>query len=354
MPEDTDPQSGAASDAAAETDAPPSQGGQQMPAPRPLAPSEDAGADETAPRPRLGWLRHWRRLRFRPPAAPPEGEEDAEHDADDPDGPSAETATFIEHLEELRIRIMRSLLYIVVGAAIAFLFLNDSVIDLLMNPVRDITQGHGIIVTKPAEWFFIWCKILVIAGVFFSIPLILWEIHGFIAPALTRSERAYERWALLFAPLLFAMGVTFGYFVVPIGLRFLYNFTVKDQVEWMVTAENYLGFLLTILLGLGLVFQMPLVSAVLAKLGILKPEFLASKRKHAVVVLMILAAIITPTPDVVNLSIVTVPMLVLFEVSIIVAKVVRRPPKPPKRRRAKRRRTGKSGSGTIPPPETTD
>jgi sec-independent protein translocase protein TatC len=313
MPEDTHEQPGAAEEPADEAVAPP--GGRRLPALVAVA----------------------RRLRPGP-----------DRRDDDPDGASAETATFIEHLEELRIRIIRCLLYVAVGAALSFAVLNDSVIDLLMNPVRDITQGEGIIVTAPAEWFFIWCKILMIAGVFLAIPLILWEIHGFIAPALTRSERNYERWALLFAPLLFAMGVTFGYFVVPIGLTFLYKFTIKDDVKWFVTADKYLGFLLTILFGLGLVFEMPLVAAVLAKLGILKAEFLTGKRKHAVVALMVLAAIITPTPDVVNMSIVMVPLLVLFEISIIVARVAGRPARPPKPKRERKRRE-RRGKGDPPP-----
>lgn len=297
-------------------------------------------------------------------AVPYDPSDNGEHDED---GPSEETATFVEHLDELRTRLIRCIFYVLVLAGLSFSILNKLIIDVLLSPVQDIVKsdpGGGLISTAPAEWIFIWVKILLISGVFLAGPLILGEIYGFIAPALTRSEKRYARWAFLFAPLLFATGLVFAYIIIPFGLRFLYHFTTQSGIRWLLSVEKYLGFFLTLSLGLGLVFQMPLVVAVLTKIGIVTPQFLASKRRYAIVVLAVIAAIITPTPDVVNLSIVMVPMLVLFEVSIIVARCVGRDrdePRPtkrlrrkPKRGRAQRAPRRGRKSADTPPASNTD
>lgn len=297
-------------------------------------------------------------------AAPYDPSDNGEHEEG---GPSEETATFVEHLDELRTRLIRCIVYILVLAGLSFSVLNQLIIDVLLSPVQDIVKadpGGGLISTAPAEWIFIWVKILLISGVFLAGPLILGEVYGFVAPALTRSEKRYARWAFLFAPLLFAAGLAFAYIIIPFGLRFLYHFTTQSGIRWLLSVEKYLGFFLTLSLGLGLVFQMPLVVAVLTKIGIVTPQFLSSKRRYAVVVLAIIAAIITPTPDIVNLSIVMVPMLVLFEVSILVARCVGREesePRPMKRLRRKPKRAktkrarDKGGEPTQgPPPPTAD
>jgi len=246
----------------------------------------------------------------------------------DEDGVSTNTATFVEHLDELRTRLIRSVFYIVLGCGITCLFGYKRVMDIVLGPIQRIFAEHpdegGIVVLGPAEFVFIFFKILLIAGLCIASPFVLMEIYGFVAPALTRNEKGYARWGFVFAPALFATGVLFGYLVVPIGLRWLFNFTMSFGVKQMIAVDKYASFFTTILLGLGIVFQMPLITAVLAKIGLLNANFLASKRRYAIVILVTVAAIITPTPDVVNLAIVTVPMLVLFEISILVAKVAGR------------------------------
>ena len=260
----------------------------------------------------------------------------------EPGGPSEDTATFIEHLDELRTRIIRSLLYIVAGVALAFIVLQNQIITVILQPIQRIFDEHPdqgtLIVTGPAEMFFIWCKILLIGGIFLSIPFVLREIYGFVGPALTRQEKGYARWGFLFAPLLFATGVLFGYVVVPFGLRFLFNFTIQFGVAQFIKVGEYFNFFVTLMGGLGLVFQMPLIAAILTKLGIVDHRFLSAKRRYAIVILAVVAAIITPTPDLVNMSIVMAPMLALFEFSIVVSRVTGRGEREEREARPRQRR----------------
>jgi len=164
---------------------------------------------------------------------------------------------------------------------------------------------------------FIWVCIL--AGFILSFPYILWEIWKFISPALYTKEKKNAKVFIFFSSLLFFMGVLFGYFVViPMSVNFVATFTVSDVVLNQFTLDSYIGMVKTSVLASGLFFELPIIIYFLTKLGLVTPSFLRNNRKYAIVLVLIIAAIVTP-PDVVSQTIVAIPMLLIFEASIFIS-----------------------------------
>ena len=155
-----------------------------------------------------------------------------------------------------------------------------------------------------------------VAGVIASFPYVFWEIWRFVKPALRTTEKNYSRGIVFYTSLLFLLGVSFGYFVVaPLSVQFLGNYQVSSQVANQINLNSFISTVTTVCLANGIVFLLPMLIYFLSKLGLITPQFLKQYRRHALVLLMVLAAIITP-PDIMSLLIVTMPLMVLYEISI--------------------------------------
>jgi sec-independent protein translocase protein TatC len=163
-----------------------------------------------------------------------------------------------------------------------------------------------------------------VTGVILAAPFILWELWKFFSPALYANERKYARGAVLWSSMLFFLGVLFGYYmIVPLSIHFLGSYIVSSQVINQIYIRSYIGTMTSIVLATGVIFELPLISFVLTKIGIITPQFLIKYRRHSIVVIFIVAAVITP-PDVFSQTLVAIPLLMLFEIGVLVSKAVYR------------------------------
>jgi len=217
--------------------------------------------------------------------------------------------TVARHFEELRARIIKSVIFIILGAIVTYNFVNV-IISNLAKPVGEL------VFIAPQEAFVTNIKIAFFGGLFLSSPVVLYQVWRFISSALKENERKY---ALIFGPLsfiFFSAGVAFGYFViVTIGIKFLLGFAT-DFVNPMISVSKYISFVGMLTLAFGVIFELPLASLFLTKIGIVTPSFLSRKRKHAVVIIFIAAAVFTP-PDVITQCLMAGPLLILYEIGII-------------------------------------
>lgn len=248
--------------------------------------------------------------------------------------------SFFEHLEALRWHLIRSAISVVVFTLVAFLnydFIYDKVI---MGPFRPnfwtyrmlCKLGDGMCVTKfnatiinteVAGQFMLQINSSVLIGIILSIPYILWEIWRFIKPALLIKERKAATGFVFYASALFVMGILFGYYVIaPESISFLANYSVSDTIKNTFTVSSYLSMVATITLIIGIVFELPILIYILASLGILTGTFMKKTRRYSVVILLIVGAIISPSPDFLTTMISTVPLFALYEVGIVVASMV--------------------------------
>jgi sec-independent protein translocase protein TatC len=221
---------------------------------------------------------------------------------------------FFDHLEELRNRIIISILAVIISSAALFLFM-PGFIEIL----REELIGVPLHVFSPMEAIFVTFKASIYAGIVISSPLIIYEIWAFVSPGLTKKERRMVIFALIPTIALFLVGALFAYAVIlPITLRFFFKFSYQMSTP-LFGLDNTLSFVFSMLFIFGIVFQFPLVIAVLTRLGVINHEQLSSKRKHAFLLIFVVAGIITPDPTVVSQTIVGIPLYVLFEISIWVA-----------------------------------
>ena len=221
--------------------------------------------------------------------------------------------SFFDHLNELRIRVIKSFLSFLICSLIFYNFINFFLF-LLVKPV-----GH-LIFTSPSEAFTARMNLTFLGGFFLSLPLILYQIWMFVALGLTPEEKKYIK---IFGPLsliLFLLGSLFAYFVmIPFSLRFLLSFSSALFVP-MITVDEYISFVGSFIFSFGIVFELPLILFFLAKIGIASPEFLRQKRKHAVVLILIVSAVLTP-PDVLSQILMALPLIVLYEAGIVVTQL---------------------------------
>lgn len=240
-----------------------------------------------------------------------------------PDGSRDVELPLIEHLRELRSRLVKSALSIALATAVSFLFIEQTM-NLLLDPVGDIT----IIATAPTETFVNYLKVALYTGIAISMPLLVYQVFRFLAPGLTRTER---RWVLLSLPavtFLFVLGLVFCYTVLlrP-ALSFLLGFG-GGRIENMPSISLYLSFVTRFLMAVAIAFQTPVIVFLLSKLGVATPKRLAKFRRWAYVLAFVLAAIITPTPDPVNQSFVAISIVLLYELGVLFARIGARPRKP--------------------------
>jgi sec-independent protein translocase protein TatC len=234
--------------------------------------------------------------------------------------------SFMEHLGELRTRIMRSLLALLVGLVPALIF-SQQIMDYLVRPVRE--TNRSLVFLSLTEAFWVQMKIGVIAGLFVASPLILWQVWQFIAPGLHRHEKKYAAPFVIIGTLLFIGGGAFSLKVVtPFAIQFLLSYE-RPGLQAMISIGSYIDFLLKFTLAFGAVFELPLVITILARLGVVSPATLAKNRKYAILGAFIAGAVLTPTPDMFNQTLMAGPLILLYEVGIICARIFgKRPPAP--------------------------
>ena len=226
------------------------------------------------------------------------------------------------HLQELRKRLILSFIAIGVGFVICYTFA-DSIFNVLAAPLTDIlkAQGGTLIFISVAEAFFTYMKVAFIASVILTSPFILYQIWAFVAPGLYQKEKKYVIPFVLGGSLFFALGVLFGYKVaIPVGFRFLLGYGT-DIIKPMPSMKEYLSFSIKFLLAFGLVFEFPVVLVLLAKIGIIDAKMLARQRKYAILLIFIVAAAVTPSPDLISQVVMALPLMALYELSILLSRI---------------------------------
>ncbi len=252
--------------------------------------------------------------------------------------------SFLEHLEELRWHIIRSILAIAVFMIVAFCFKNTIFNTIILAPKKSTfftnrilchladlfhtpalcinSHPFNLINIKMAGQLTTHITVAMVSGVILAFPYILWEFWQFFRPALHENERKYARGAVTAASLLFFTGVLFGYFALsPLSIHFLSTYQISADVVNQINIRSYIGTITSLCLATGLVFELPIITFFLTKVGLITPSFLKKYRKHAIVVIFIVAAIITP-PDVFSQTLVAIPLLALYEVGIAISKRV--------------------------------
>jgi sec-independent protein translocase protein TatC len=250
--------------------------------------------------------------------------------------------SFLDHLEELRWHIIRSVGSILVFTIIAWIYTKEIFGGIILAPTKqdfwtnrmlcklaDMTGIEGLCFKQvgfvlqnrevSGQFMFALTQSIMV-GLLFAFPYFFWEIWRFVKPGLKLKEAKAATGAVFWVSLLFFTGVAFGYYVVsPMAINFLANFTIDDSIQNQYDIGDYLSLLLTLTLACGVTFQLPMIAFVLSQVGVLTPAFMREYRRHAIVVILILAAIITPSPDMISQLLVTIPLLALYEVSIIVS-----------------------------------
>lgn len=235
--------------------------------------------------------------------------------------PKESALPFTVHLEELRWRLLRCVIAVTIGFAISY-FYKEELFNLLMIPLIKAMNNHGkIIFTGLTEAFFTYLKVALISGIMLAFPYIAFEFWMFVTPGLYKHEKRILAPAIFLSAIFFIGGALFGYFAAfPFGFEFFLSFS-NENIQAFPSMKEYMSLASFMLLAFGLVFETPLVITIMASLGLITADFLRKNRKYSVIIIFIIAAIITPGPDVMSQCIMAVPMLILYEISIIGAKI---------------------------------
>lgn len=227
---------------------------------------------------------------------------------------------FLDHLEELRWRIIYSLGALVVGVlAAVFVVLQFDLLDWLQGPIRPFIHGHKLVYTHPGDGFSILLQACIIVGVVLALPVILYQVWAFLSPALHKHEKRVAIPVILGIVFLFICGAALAwYFVLPMTLKFMFDLGDRS-FEPMITVGEYFGFVSSMVLAMGAIFELPIVVLLLSAFGIVTPKFLAKFRRHAVVGSYVAAAIITPGDLFVTSIALAVPLYGLYELSIVLS-----------------------------------
>ena len=257
---------------------------------------------------------------------------------------NSKNMTFLEHLEELRWHLIRAFSAVIIVAIVAFIF-KDIVFDKIIlapkNPefYTNVFLCHlgqlvnipklcinsepfQIISIKMAGQFTMHITTSIFTGIIVAFPYIFWEFWSFIKPALYEKESKHARGAVSISSILFLLGVLFGFFIIaPLSVHFLGSYNVSNEVVNQINLKSYIGTITSVTLAAGVTFELPVLIYFLSKVGLVTPEFLKKYRRHAIVLILVLAATITP-PDVFSLILVTFPLLILYEAGIIISKKI--------------------------------
>lgn len=228
-------------------------------------------------------------------------------------------APFTNHLEELRKRLIICIIAVAIGFLGSYCFA-EQIFNVLVKPLKaELPPDSMLIFTGLPEAFFVYIKLSLFGGILLSCPVILWEVWCFVAPGLYDQEKKYVYPFVIFSTVFFAMGISFGYFIVfPIAFKFFMGYT-SEIIKPLPSIKEYLTFSCKMLFAFGVVFELPLFVLFLAKIGLVNEKMLRSKRKFAILGIFAVAAILTP-PDVVSQILMALPLLILYEISILVAK----------------------------------
>jgi sec-independent protein translocase protein TatC len=251
--------------------------------------------------------------------------------------------SFVDHLEVLRGHLFRSVIAIVIGAIVAGIYNKFIIKNILLGPTHNDFPTYGFICrigkslnlgnalcmqgiqlklqsTEVSGQFSMWFSVILVSGLILAFPYVFYQFWSFIRPALTKKELNRTSGVIFWVSFLFFTGVLFGYFVVaPYAINFFFHFQLDEIVQNIWTINSYIDMMLPLVLGSGLAFQLPLVIYFLAKIGLVTSTFLKSKIKYAVVIILIVAAVITPGPDVISQLAVAIPLLLLYVISIFLA-----------------------------------
>ena len=253
--------------------------------------------------------------------------------------------SFFDHIDVLRKHLLRTLAIITVFICLAFYFSDFIWGNIIMEPKTpnfftyrmmcklvdmfpDVISKNfcithidaKLINTEMAGQFTLQMNSCIMAGVILGVPYLLFELWLFIKPALHEKEKNSAKGFVTFASCLFFLGILFGYYlIVPLSINFLLNFTVDQNIQNTITINSYLSTILTLTLGSGIIFQLPVIIFILSKLGIITPRFMRTRRRYAIVIILIIAAVITPTSDPYTMMIVAFPLFLLYELSILLS-----------------------------------
>lgn len=232
----------------------------------------------------------------------------------DPNDPS-EGQTLIEHLGELRDRLVKSAWAVLLGTIICWIF-KDQLFDILRRPILETHMLDGLVFTHPIDSFMAHVKVAILGGVIMTCPIWLYQAWQFVAPGLYAHEKRYSVIFIAAGTILFGVGVSFAYFLVlPAAFKFLLGFGGGTDKP-MITIKDYFSFFTTMMLVFGFAFELPLVIVVLGAIGIVDAKFLRAKRRIMIVIMAIVSAIVTP-PDAASMMMLFVPLIILYEISII-------------------------------------
>jgi len=227
--------------------------------------------------------------------------------------------SFMEHLGELRTRIVWALGSAGVGLVIA-VFVTDPAMRFISKPLAKMHTE--LVFTSPTEAFWTWMKVAMVLAIFISMPAILYQVWRFVSPGLHKHEKKYAAPFIIVGSLLFLIGGAFAMLVIiPYASNFLVTFGQEKGWKPMITVANYTDFVIKFALAFGVVFELPVVITVLALIGVVTPQFLSKNRKYAILINFIIAAVLTPTPDMINQTLMAGPLCILYEVGIICARL---------------------------------
>jgi len=241
---------------------------------------------------------------------------------------------FLDHLEELRWRIIRGLYGVVGSVLLAFIFSEWVMDELLLGPTRSDffmykylgIEAVDIVLQSrrlPGQFFAYWGTMLVV-GLIAGSPFFFYQLWAFIEPALGDKERKNTRFITFFITLLFMLGAAFGYLILtPYALQFFMQFTISEYVRNDFDINEYFSSLTTWVFACGVIFQLPMVSWGLSRIGLLTPEFMKKYRRHAIVIILVVAAVVTP-PDPISQIMVAIPLIILYQISIFISRLAQR------------------------------
>ncbi|MCK9409439.1 MAG: twin-arginine translocase subunit TatC [Bacteriovoracaceae bacterium] len=229
---------------------------------------------------------------------------------------------FLDHLEELRSRILKAVLAVLAVSIVAAFFSDFLVKQVLLGPL--LAVGLKPQVLKPYGIMLTYMQVVLVMGIIGAMPIILYQLWKFVAPGLMPNERKYASGIVFFTTFCFISGISFAYFIlVPTALTFFSTFGT-DVFELNIAIDEYISFMLSLILGAGLVFELPMITFFLSKIGIVTPKMMRKYRRHAIIGILIISAVVTPTPDILTQSLLAAPMILLYELSIFISSFAQR------------------------------
>ncbi len=229
--------------------------------------------------------------------------------------------SFTEHLEELRNRLIKILIAVAIGFVISYFFSKQLFYFLSLPLLEVLPKENSLIFTALPEAFFTYLKISLFAGIFIASPYIFYQIWKFISPGLYSEEKKYIFPFVILSTIFFISGASFGYFIVfPFGFKFFIGFQ-SEYIKALPSLKQYLGFAMKLLFAFGTIFEMPVIMYFLAKIKVINSKILTKNRKYTIVLIFVIAAILTP-PDVFTQILMALPLIILYEISIMVVKYV--------------------------------